>query len=382
MPIGPERNQCIGAKAAVPCQSIQPADFPGIAVAPSQSNRAGFALKSVTRGPGVCEENGLVPLIWSISPAPPAAWTPTNIRSAATPSLQPRGPESKLTPARSRVILQQPALTPQRTSAAPHFIEVKKSFSFPTKWVSAFAVTILAGVALYAGTSVLGKAASGVSHGWQRVHEAVADRAAVDLNEDFRTGLDNWTNRASGHPSWISDSSGFVHPAALALYRPSLGLSDYQMQFVGTIDKKSLSWVVRAADVNNYYAVGLTVLKPGATPTIGVTRYAVISGKVQDRVTTPLVISARVDTVYHVSLEVQGDQFALSVQDQVVDTWFDARLRHGGIGFFAEPEAASRVTGVQVRARYDLLGRLCAFLMPSGKSTDRASLNERASIAD
>jgi hypothetical protein len=277
----------------------------------------------------------------------------------------------------------QPAWAPLDTrTATPGFVAVKRTFSVPRKLVSAFAVTILAGLALYAGSSALGSTAGVVNHGWQRVHEAVLDRAAVVLEEDFRTGLDSWTNHGSGHPSWTSDASGFVHPAALALYRPSLGLADYQMQFVGTIDKKSLSWVVRAADVNNYYAVGLTILKPGAMPVIGVTRYAVINGKIQDRVTTPLIISARTDTVYHVSLDVHGDNFALSVQDELVDSWTEARLRHGGIGFFAEPDAGSRVAGVQVHARYDLLGRLCAFLMPSGSTSDRASLHESAAITN
>ena len=86
------------------------------------------------------------------------------------------------------------------------------------------------------------------------------------------------------------------------------------MQIVGTIDKKALSWVVRAADFNNYYAVRLAVLKPGPMPAIGVTRYAVIDGKMQNTVTTPLLMSARSDTVYSVSLDVRDRGFALSGQ--------------------------------------------------------------------
>ena len=52
------------------------------------------------------------------------------------------------------------------------------------------------------------------------------------------------------------------------------------------IDKKALSWVVRAADFDNYYVVKLVVLKPGPLPTIGMTRYAVINGKAQNRADT------------------------------------------------------------------------------------------------
>ena len=66
-----------------------------------------------------------------------------------------------------------------------------------------------------------------------------------------------------------------------------MDLTDYQMQFLGMIDKKALSWVVRAADFDNYYVVKLEVLKPGPRTTVGLTRYAVINGKAVDRVDTP-----------------------------------------------------------------------------------------------
>ena len=150
---------------------------------------------------------------------------------------------------------------------------------------------------------------------------------------------------------------------------------------MGTIDKKALSWVVRAADFNNYYAVRLAVLKPGPVPAIGVIRYAVINGRAQNQVTIPLLMSARSDTVYRVSLDVHGDHFALSVQDQPVDSWSEPKLRQGGIGFFSEPDAGSRITAVQVKGQYDMLGRLCAFLAPSAVASYQASLNERAALA-
>ncbi|MDP8988636.1 MAG: hypothetical protein M3N41_00965, partial [Acidobacteriota bacterium] len=170
---------------------------------------------------------------------------------------------------------------------------------------------------------------------------------------------------------WTADASAFVRPGALALYRPSLGMVDYQMQFLGTIDQKNLSWVVRAADFNNYYAVRLVVLKPGPLPLIGVTRYAVIHGIPQKRVTTPLLMRAQADTVYRVRLDVQGSQFALSIQDQPVDSWSEPRLGHGAIGFFSEMNAGSRIASLQLRGHYDMLGRLCAFLIPFAISDSR-----------
>ena len=185
------------------------------------------------------------------------------------------------------------------------------------------------------------------------------------LDEDFRAGLSNWTNGGGTPPSWTSDASGFVRPVALALYHPALGMVDYQMEFLGTIDKKGLSWVARAADFNNYFAIRLVVLKPGPLPSIGVTRYAVIHGITQKQVTTPLLMSAREDTVYRVRPNVQGDHFALWIQDQPVDSWSEPRLGRGGIGFFSEKDAEGRIASLHVRGQSDMLGRLCAFLMPS-----------------
>ena len=302
-------------------------------------------------------------------------------------SLKPWGPISQLQPVNPRKqFLLVPAWGKAEVAPASSFdaayADIKKPFSFDSKWLLTLAIPILAAFSLYETSPVVRTMAGVVNQGWNRMHQAVLDRAAVALDEDFRTGFDNWSNRAGAAPSWTSDASGFVHPAALALYRPSLNLSDYHMQFVGTIDKKALSWAVRAADFGNYYAVRLGVLKAGPTPTIGLTRYAVINGKAQNQFTTPLVMSARMDTVYRVSMDVQGDHYALSVQDEPVDSWSEPKLRHGGIGFFSEQDAGSRVTGVQVRGQYDMLGRLCAFLAPSGAFSYQASTSVHTGVTD
>jgi hypothetical protein len=198
---------------------------------------------------------------------------------------------------------------------------------------------------------------------WKTVKQTMVDRAAIALDEDFRAGLDDWTSRG-GTTAWTFDATGFVRPGPLALYRPSVDLTDYQLQFLGMIDKKALSWVVRAADFDDYYVVKLVVLKPGPVPTIGVTRYAVIHGQAQDRVDTTAFINAREDMLYRVRMDIHGDVFALTVQGQVVDSWSETRLRKGGIGFFTARGEVSRLRWVQVTHQYDMLGRLCAYLAP------------------
>ena len=202
----------------------------------------------------------------------------------------------------------------------------------------------------------------------------MVDRAAVALDEDFRSGLDDWASRGDATTEWSFDATGFVRPGPLALYRPSMDLTDYQMQFLGMIDKKALSWVVRAADFDNYYVVKLVVLKPGPLPTIGVTRYAVINGKADTRVDTVAPIDARPDMLYRVRLDVHGDNFALYVQGQLIDTWTEPRLKRGGVGFFTARGEESRVRWVQVTHQYDMLGRLCAYLAPYNIPIDEREL--------
>jgi hypothetical protein len=199
---------------------------------------------------------------------------------------------------------------------------------------------------------------------WKSVKQVMGERAAVALDEDFRAGLDDWASRGDAPAEWSFDATGFVKPGPLAMYRPSLGLTDYQLQFLGLIDKQAMSWVVRAADFENFYVVKLVVLKGGPLPTIGVTRYSVVNGVADSRVDTVVPVDARTDMLYRVRMDVQGDNFTLLVQGQMVDSWSEPRLRHGGVGFFSARGEESRVRWVQVTHQYDMLGRLCAYLAP------------------
>jgi hypothetical protein len=199
---------------------------------------------------------------------------------------------------------------------------------------------------------------------WVNVRQTLENRAAVALDEDFRSGLDNWASPEGSTTEWSFDATGFVRPGPLALYRPSVNLSDYQVQFLGLIDKKALSWVVRAADFENFYVVKLEVLKPGPLPVIGLTRYAVINGKATDRHDVNIRLDARADTVYRVRMDVQGSNFLVEVQGQIADSWTETRLPRGGVGFFSASGEASRVRWMQITHQYDMLGRLCAYLAP------------------
>jgi hypothetical protein len=205
-----------------------------------------------------------------------------------------------------------------------------------------------------------------VKKDWNIFQIDLVGRAAVEMHDDFNSGLGAWQGGGDWAKSWDRDSASGVHVGSLALYLPSLALSDYDLDFRGEIAKKALGWVVRAPDLNNYYAVRLEEADSSSLPAIYIVRYAVIGGKEGPRTRVRLALPMGKDAAYHVNMGVREQFFTLSVQGHVVDFWSDDRLKTGGIGFFSGKGEQSRIESVQLTHQYDALGKLCAYLFPRG----------------
>jgi hypothetical protein len=186
------------------------------------------------------------------------------------------------------------------------------------------------------------------------------------MHDDFNSGLNAWQGDRGWDKSWKRDSGSGVQVGALALYLPSLALSDYDLDFRGEIGKKALGWVIRARDLKNYYAVRLEETDSSSLPAIYIVRYAVIGGQEGPRTRVRLALPMGKDASYHVNMEVREQSFTVSVQGHVVDFWSDDRLKTGGIGFFSGKGEQSRIESVQLTHQYDALGKLCAYLFPRG----------------
>jgi hypothetical protein len=214
-----------------------------------------------------------------------------------------------------------------------------------------------------------------VQEHWKNLNESISDRAAVAFADDFRSGLDAWESRSNLTRTWSYDAAGFVRPGPLALFKPTLDLTDYRMEFLGEIDQKAIGWAFRAEDLNNYYAMKFVVVKPGPLPLVHMVRYAVINGKEGPHVDKPLPITVRTDMLYRVQVDARGGDFTILAQGQVVDFWSDNRLQHGGVGFFENRGERARLRWVEVSHQYDALGRLCAYLAPYGLEGRNGNIN-------
>jgi hypothetical protein len=197
----------------------------------------------------------------------------------------------------------------------------------------------------------------------------------VAYADDFRSGLDAWESHSNLTRSWSYDAAGFVRPGPLAIFKPTVDLSDYRFEFLGEIDQKAMGWAFRAQDLNNYYAMKFVVVKPGPLPLVHIVRYAVINGKEGPHVDKPLPMTVRTDMLYRIQVNARGSDFTILAQGQVVDFWTDSRLSHGGVGFFCNRGERARLRWVEVSHQYDALGRLCAYLAPYGIEGRNGNIN-------
>ncbi len=201
---------------------------------------------------------------------------------------------------------------------------------------------------------------------WEHVRQTASRRAAVALVDDFRSGLGDWFGRDRWQESWSYDAAGFVRPGALALYRPSMALADYELRFQGQIEKGGLSWVYRASGPEDFYAAKLKIIHSGPLPRAVLERWAVIGGKKDKPTRMPVPFTVRQDRLYVVQVDVRGADFTTSLDNQVIDFYTDDRLPAGGVGFFSDSGERARLRWVTVRHQFDLLGRLCALVAPYG----------------
>jgi hypothetical protein len=202
------------------------------------------------------------------------------------------------------------------------------------------------------------------------ISQVVSSKAPVTLHQDFESGWSGWTSAVSrtvDDSRRREDSRGASAPS-LRLWSRSTTLQNYQMEFGGQIERKSLSWAFRATDAKNYYATKILITKPGSLPNAGLLRYVVMNGRESDRVQLPLPLTLERGGTYKVRVSVRDDHFITYLNGQVISSWSDKRLPRGGVGFFDDAEDPQKVDWINLSERDSLLGRVLAhfalFVLP------------------
>jgi hypothetical protein len=201
------------------------------------------------------------------------------------------------------------------------------------------------------------------------VSEVIRSRAPITLHQDFGTTLSSWSGWTAASmprvddprkervddPRWASATA-----PVLRIWKRSTALQNYQMEFSGEIEKKSLSWAFRAINEKNYYATKILITKPGPLPNAGLVRYAMVEGHESDRVQLPLPLTLERGSHYRVRVSVQDDHFITFLNGQVISSWSDKRLLRGGVGFFQDSEDPQKVSWINLSERDSFMGRMLA----------------------
>jgi hypothetical protein len=191
---------------------------------------------------------------------------------------------------------------------------------------------------------------------------AIRSRAPVTLQHDFGTGWSDWTTVSLRTAGKLDDPHKIdARVPSLRIWNRSTSLQNYQMDFSGEIEKKSLSWAFRAIDEKNYYATKLLITKPGPLPNAGLVRYVVMDGREWDRVQLPLPLTLERGASYRVRVTVQDDHFVTFLNGQVISSWNDKRLHRGGVGFFADDQDPQKVAWVSLSERDSFLGKMLTY---------------------
>lgn len=193
------------------------------------------------------------------------------------------------------------------------------------------------------------------------MRRVIRNHAAVKFTDKFDQGIRHWVPVGNGRADWTF-RDGFAQPARLRLWSESLNMTDYQLEFLTQVERKGFGWAYRATDERNFYAGKLAVTKPGPLPRVDLVRYAMVDGKEGPRVSHPIPLVLREDTLYKVVVSVRGANFNTVINGKMVDSWSDRRLASGGIGFFAERGEVATLRWVTISHRDDMLGRLLSHL--------------------
>jgi hypothetical protein len=159
------------------------------------------------------------------------------------------------------------------------------------------------------------------------------------LEDHFGDGLGDWSGDTA---LWKVDIAG-VRPGGRALFEPSLRLTDYRLEFLARVERGTLGCLFR---VNGDDCHAVRIGEGGSF----FERCARIAGQPESRVAVPAA-ERPLSKSLNVRLDVNGDEFSLSVNGRLIERWNDSRLPSGGVGFTSSPDDRVRLYWVKLMHR-------------------------------
>ena len=135
------------------------------------------------------------------------------------------------------------------------------------------------------------------------------------------------------------------------------------MEFSWVPDAAGVGWVFRARDGNNYYAARLSLQQRRADGVLVAERFSVLGGaeSAHSRKVIPLEHPAAL-TKFH--MDAIGSAFKLFVEDKPADSWTDARLNSGALGFYDDGDRLPKLLALSITLINNSVSRTSVVPLP------------------
>ena len=163
---------------------------------------------------------------------------------------------------------------------------------------------------------------------------APAPRPAMDEVKPLSVAPSEWSVVKAGG----AGGSG----RTLTLHKASMDLTNYHVEFVGTVEHRALGWAVRVQDPANYYAAKLR-LNPTGKARLSFLRWRVVDGVPGPETVLPLEMPLPSNEQYQVKVDVRDSRIVTSVQGTVIDSWTDGTFTKGGFAYTNQNTERGRI---------------------------------------
>ncbi|MEP7366692.1 MAG: hypothetical protein ABI972_25830 [Acidobacteriota bacterium] len=134
----------------------------------------------------------------------------------------------------------------------------------------------------------------------------------------------------------------FMAGRTLTLHKSSMELTDYRVEFVGSVDHRALGWALRMQDPGNYYAAKLRT-NPTGKARLSFVRWKVVNGVPGPEAILPLEMRLPSNDQYTIKIDVRGDQIVTTLQGKVIDRWNEDTFSKGGFAYTNQNTERGRI---------------------------------------
>ena len=189
-----------------------------------------------------------------------------------------------------------------------------------------------------------------VARHWPKIIYVLTAIAAVGC---LVWGLSGPSTSAGHATSSKADAINWSHQAvsplgrSLNVYEPSRSASDYRMEFSWAPDAAGAGWVFRTRDESNYYGARVNMEKRAASSVLVAEHFIVLAGAESEhlRKVIPFPINPGLVRVH---MDAIGPVFKLFLDDSLADSWTDARITSGALGFYGDTDLLPKLLALNV----------------------------------